>query len=425
MDAQSWWAATSGVQQKLRGGTINLRQDMVEMRDLRDGAPQPSWPLGWPGSNETLTLDVQIEKKGIVTDFSGKYVPVRYSKRQNARLGGGSFVQITMLNMDRGGPQTESLVEVGMPQQKQGEMSLLDDRYFAMIPGGAEIVPIRGKMNPRMPCVTLDFYDFSLNSQGIITDVTMALTHVGDDMRPTNPVAAFGFSLMKAAEGTGHTISHYGWKLNVKTNRAKIERYLRGIAPIPAPTLVPQPRGTLVPIPSGPGSNEALTLKVLRGNNAADFPGSYVPVGYFKVLGPPGGGSKIIVVLLNKERGGPANESMVSAVTPQGWLTFYDPRLFVVRQGDVQPVPKPGAIEPGVPMVYLERTLNSRGRITIEMTLARFQTQMRKSDYVALLRFNEASWQAAESNTGARVSSVDTQFEVEVKSSKDNLRLLR
>jgi hypothetical protein len=76
-------------------------------------------------------------------------------------------------------------------------------------------------------------------------------------------------------------------------------------------------------------------------------------------------------------------------------------------------------------MVYLERTLNSRGRITIEMTLARFQTQMRKSDYVALLRFNEASWQAAESNTGARVSSVDTQFEVEVKSSKDNLRLLR
>jgi hypothetical protein len=143
------------------------------------------------------------------------------------------------------------------------------------------------------------------------------------------------------------------------------------------------------------------------------------------MLGPPGGGSHIVVVLLNKERGGPANESMVSAVTPQGWLTFYDPRLFVVRQGDVQPVPKPGAIEPGVPMVYLERTLNSRGRITIEMTLARFQTQMRKSDYVALLRFNEASWQAAESNTGARVSSVDTQFEVEVKSSKDNLRLLR
>jgi hypothetical protein len=47
---------------------------------------------------------------------------------------------------------------------------------------------------------------------------------------------------MKAAEGTGHTISHYGWKLNVKANRAKIERYLRGIAPIPAPTLVPQPR---------------------------------------------------------------------------------------------------------------------------------------------------------------------------------------
>ena len=145
-------------------------------------------------------------------------------------------------------------------------------------------------------------------------------------------------------------------------------------------------------------------------------------MGYFKVLGPPGGGSHIVVVLLNKERGGPANESMVSAVGPQGGLTFYDPRF--VRPGDGRLVPKTGAIEPGEPLVYLEITLNSSGR-TIEMTLARFQTQMRKSDFVAVLRFNEGSWQAAESNTGARVSSVDTQFEVEVKSSKGNLRILR
>jgi hypothetical protein len=87
-------------------------------------------------------------------------------------------------------------------------------------------------------------------------------------------------------------------------------------------------------------------------------------------------------------------------------------------------VPKPGAIKRGAPLVFIELTLTSRGR-TIEMTLARFQTEMRKSNTVALLRFNEASWQAAESNTGARVSSVDTQFEVEVKSSKGNLRILR
>jgi hypothetical protein len=171
---------------------------------------------------------------------------------------------------------------------------------------------------------------------------------------------------------------------------------------------------------------EALTLKVLRGNNAADFSGSYVPVRYFKMLGPPGGGSHIVVVLLNKERGGPANENMVSAVAPQGGLAFYDPRFFFVRPGDGALVPKQGAINPGAPLVFLEITLKSSGGMgTIEMGLARFRTEMRKTDTLTLLRFNEASWQAAESNTGARGSSVDTQFEVEVKSSKGNLRILR
>ncbi len=224
MDAQSWWAAKSGVKQKLTSGTISLSQDMVEMRDLRDGAPQPSWPLGWPGSNETLTLNVQTSFGKIVPDFSGKYVPVRYSKRQDARLGGGSFVQLTMLNMDSGGPRTESLVKLDM--RKQGEENLHDHRYFAVIPGGTEIVPIRGKMNPGsagIPCVTLEV---SLDSQGLIKDGTMGFTRMGADMRLTGFIAAVRFdeSAMRAAESTGHTISHYGWKLNVKANRAKIIR---------------------------------------------------------------------------------------------------------------------------------------------------------------------------------------------------------
>jgi hypothetical protein len=79
-------------------------------------------------------------------------------------------------------------------------------------------------MIPGLPCVTLEFYDFPLDSRWRITEVTMGLTRIGGDMRPTNPVAVVGFDVTKAAEGTGHTSSHNGWKLNVKASRAKIIR---------------------------------------------------------------------------------------------------------------------------------------------------------------------------------------------------------
>jgi hypothetical protein len=176
------------------------------------------------GSNETLTLDVQTSSGSIVKDvFSGKYVPVRYSRRQDARLGGGSFVQLTMLNMKNGGPQNENLVTFGMPQQKQGEESRIDDRYLVVKPGGTDLVMIGGKVKPGDPCVTLDF---SLDSQGLIKEGTMGLTRIGADMRLMGFIAAVRFdeSALRAAEGTGHTISHYGWTINVKANRAKILR---------------------------------------------------------------------------------------------------------------------------------------------------------------------------------------------------------
>jgi hypothetical protein len=230
-----WLAATSTtgplvidineMQNKMQLEVRAKHGDIVD-RDLRGIAPVPAPTLvpqpSGPGSNETLTLDVQIASGSIVKDFSGKYVPVHYKKRQSARLGGGSFVEITMLNMDRGGPKTENLVKIGMPQQKEGEMTLLDNRYFALMPGGTEIVPIRGKMIPGLPCVILSV---PLKSWGTITEVTMALARTSADMRVINPVAVFGFNVIKAEEGTGHTISRpKEWTINVKANRAKILR---------------------------------------------------------------------------------------------------------------------------------------------------------------------------------------------------------
>jgi hypothetical protein len=218
----SWLAATSTTG-PLVYETQNKMQFEVRAKH-GDIVDRPIAPSGPGGSNETLTLDVQIPSGSIVKDFSGKYVPVRYSKRQNPRLGGGLFVQITMLNMDSGGPRTESLVRLDI--RKQGEENLHDHRYFAVIPGGTEAVPIRGKMNPGnagIPCVTLDF---SLDSGGLIKEGTMGFTRMGADMRLMGFIAAVRFdeSALKAAEGTGHTISHYGWKLNVKANRARIIR---------------------------------------------------------------------------------------------------------------------------------------------------------------------------------------------------------
>jgi hypothetical protein len=227
----AWWlAATSrtGLAIGNNGMQFEVRAkdgDIVD-RDLRGIAPVPAAtlapiaPSGPGGSNETLTLDVQ--SGSIVTDFSGKYVPVHYKKRQSARLGGGSFVEVTMLNMDSGGPKTENLVKIGMPQQKDGEMTLLDNRYFVLMPGGTGIVPIRGKIKPGMPCVILSV---PLKSWGTITEVTMALTRIGANMLPTNPVAVFGFDVIKAEAGTGHTISRpKEWTINVKASRAKILR---------------------------------------------------------------------------------------------------------------------------------------------------------------------------------------------------------
>jgi hypothetical protein len=77
--------------------------------------------------------------------------------------------------------------------------------------------------NAGIPCVTLDF---SLDSGGLIKEGTMGFTRMGADMRLMGFIAAVRFdeSALKAAEGTGHTISHYGWKLNVKANRARIIR---------------------------------------------------------------------------------------------------------------------------------------------------------------------------------------------------------
>ncbi len=53
----------------------------------------------------------------------------------------------------------------------------------------------------------------------------MALARTSADMRVINPVAVVGFDVVKAAEGTGHTISRpKEWTINVKANRAKILR---------------------------------------------------------------------------------------------------------------------------------------------------------------------------------------------------------
>ena len=236
MDAQSWWAATSGYQQKLRGGTITLLQDLAEMRDVR----------------ETLTLKMLRGDKNNA-DFSGSYLPVRYVKE---RQPGGSRITVALLNKEQGAPLNETMVSLGSPQ---GDLSLFDPRFFRVLPGGRHPVPIPRSIKPRSPLVSIEL---TLNAQGRVTEATMGLMRVNPDMTRSDPVAVLSLTdawWFAATSRTGLAIGNNGMQFEVRAKHGDIvDRDLRGIAPVPAPPLVPI-------APSGPGSitaNETLTLDV-------------------------------------------------------------------------------------------------------------------------------------------------------------------
>ena len=213
MDAQLWWAATSGYQQKLRGGTITLLQDLAEMRDVR----------------ETLTL--KVLRGNNAADFTGSYVPVMYVKE---RQPGGSRITVALLNKEQGAPLNEILrVSLGSPQ---GEVSLFDPRFFRVLPGGRHPVPIPRSIKPRSPLVSIEL---TLNAQGRVTKATMGLMRVNPDMTRSAPVAVLSFidaSWLAATSKTGLVISNNGMQLEVRAKHGDIvDRDLRGIAPVPAP----------------------------------------------------------------------------------------------------------------------------------------------------------------------------------------------
>ena len=213
MDAEAWYRATCGVQQKLPNvGQIAFRQDTHEMRDLR----------------EALTLE---SSGGFVTklkgwDFSGGYVPVQYIKEVSSLPGGGARISVVLLNKARGGPSSESMVRV------EGELKLYDPRFFRREKDGS-VKPIPHAIKAGSPYVLLDL---SLDVQGRIKDGTIALSRVNTDMTLSNPVAVLNLnsasweaaagstSTCSAVHGARVVASNNEMQFDVKASRAMIIR---------------------------------------------------------------------------------------------------------------------------------------------------------------------------------------------------------
>lgn len=221
MDAEAWYRAASGVQQKLpKVGQVTLTQDMAEMRDLR----------------EALTLKVL---RGPNSDFSGGYVAVQYLKEVSRLPGGGARISVVLLNRERGGPAAENMVPLGsergvpVASTPQGELKLYDPRFFR-VRDTRFFVPIPRAIKAGSPIVVLSL---SIDSRGLIQNVTIALSRVNTDMTLSNPLAVLnlnGASWEAAARSTNNTsgaghgagvvVSNNGMQFEVGASRAMIIR---------------------------------------------------------------------------------------------------------------------------------------------------------------------------------------------------------
>lgn len=206
MDAEAWYRATCGVQQKLtKVGQITLLQDFGEMRDLRDA----------------LTLRVLRGPKNL--DFSGGYVAVRYSKEVSSLPGGGARISVVLLNKARGGPSSESMVQL------EGQLVLYDPRFLRV--QDTRFVPTARAIKAGSPVVALSL---SIDSRGLVRNVVIALMRVNTDMTLSDPVAVLNLngasweaaagSTCSAGHGAGVVVSNNGMQFEVRASRAVMIR---------------------------------------------------------------------------------------------------------------------------------------------------------------------------------------------------------